>query len=122
MRVTKETNGSETASTDRHDANTAKALLIAYRFWPLAAVHAMLFALAYYVAFSLRFEFELPAHWQAVFLSTLPWILAIKLVTFGVTGELHGWLRHVTLFVTLSHLPGFACSLWLRLRSLTYSC
>lgn len=73
-----------------------RSAIVTRRVWLLVAAHLALFSATYWLAFLLRFDFQLPANWQWVFWASLPWVLATKLVWFGVTGQLHGWWRYVT--------------------------
>ena len=73
-----------------------KSALVTRRVWLLAAAHTALFAMTYWVAYQLRFEFNIPETLLAIFWSTMPWILALKLAVFAITGQLHGWWRYVT--------------------------
>jgi FlaA1/EpsC-like NDP-sugar epimerase len=58
------------------------------------------FALAYWLAFSFRFDFALTPEentkFFVLFLATLPWIVGVKLVVFYAAANFHGWWRHVT--------------------------
>jgi FlaA1/EpsC-like NDP-sugar epimerase len=59
------------------------------------ALHLALIPLGYFAAFALRFDFDIPAEYAALFWRTLPYVLAIRLASFGVFGLFHGWWRHV---------------------------
>ncbi len=58
-----------------------KSAAVTSRVWLLATAHILLFSLAYWAAYQLRFEFDIPAEWLVVFWSTLPWLLALKVCT-----------------------------------------
>jgi FlaA1/EpsC-like NDP-sugar epimerase len=62
----------------------------------LAALHVPVFAGAYWLAYSFRFDFALPPNELLFLLATLPWIVGVKLVVFYATANYHGWWRHVT--------------------------
>jgi FlaA1/EpsC-like NDP-sugar epimerase len=66
------------------------------RIWLLAAAHAVIFAVAYWSAVVLGFDFAIPAHNLEQFYATLPWVVAAQLVIFGLLGQFHGWWRYVT--------------------------
>jgi FlaA1/EpsC-like NDP-sugar epimerase len=57
----------------------------------VALVHLACFAAVYWLAFTLRFDFSIPAGWMQLLVATLPWILAVKLVVFYASGHCHGW-------------------------------
>ena len=44
------------------------------RVWLMALIHLAVFALVYWMAFLLRFDFAIPAGRHAVFWGTLPWV------------------------------------------------
>ena len=58
--------------------------------------HAVLFALIYWLAFNLRFDFHVPKEWMQPLLLTLPWVLVIKLAVFYACGHYKGWWFYVT--------------------------
>ncbi|MEM7311949.1 MAG: hypothetical protein AAF497_02235, partial [Planctomycetota bacterium] len=70
--------------------------LLKHRIWLLAAGHAVVFTAAYWLAFLLRFDFQVSEVFVRRFWITLPAVLAIKLYLFFVTGHFHGWWRYVT--------------------------
>lgn len=65
-------------------------------------VHVPLFAGAYMLAFLLRFDGHLPDEMLWLLVKSLPWVLAIKLLSFQIYG-FHGWWRFVT-FADLASL------------------
>ena len=77
------------------------------RAWLLGLGSLMLFAMVYWLAFALRFDFRIPPEWFSVLLATAPWVLGIKLAVFYATGQCHGWWLHVT-FSDLKALLGAA--------------
>ncbi len=86
-------------------------LALVNRVWLLAFGHGMVFALAYWFAFMLRFDFVVPANHVSRFWVTLPAILAIKLYIFYITGHFHGWWRYVTFSDLAALLRASAASL-----------
>jgi FlaA1/EpsC-like NDP-sugar epimerase len=88
---------------------------------------ACLILASYYGSFLLRFDFKLAPGDQAIFLATLPFVMAVKLATFYAFGLLRGWWRYVglndafdiakanlasagmlyVLFRLILHVPGF---------------
>ena len=70
--------------------------LRAGRVWLLAIAHALLFAAVYWLAFLLRFDFQVPPRDLGIYLQSLPWLLSVKLAVFYLTGHFHGWWRYVT--------------------------
>lgn len=70
--------------------------LIHHRGYLIAAGYLLVFALAYEIAFQLRFDLNVPREMRKLFWLTLPWTAAIKLVAFYSQGSFHGWWRFVT--------------------------
>ncbi len=66
------------------------------RVWLMALVHLAVFALVYWVAFLLRFDFAIPADYIQVFWGTLLWVLAVKFTLFLIAGQYDGWWTYVT--------------------------
>lgn len=62
----------------------------------LAVVNLALFSMIYWLAFLLRFNFSIPSDWRQILLLTAPWILAVKLAAFHLTGPSRGWWFYVT--------------------------
>ena len=69
----------------------------------LLVSHLILFTGVYWIAFSLRFDFQIPQKNLLVFWKTLPLVVFFKLALFYAMGSLHGWWRYVTFsdFITL---------------------
>ena len=67
-----------------------------YRVWLLAFGHALIFATAFWLAFALRFDFQIPPHLVFRLTASLPLIVAIKLIIFYLLKHYHGWWRYVT--------------------------
>ncbi len=98
-------------------AHVLARCLLAGRAWLLAIGHLACFALIYFLAFSVRFEFNLrPQQWELV-LQSLPWVVAVKAGVFYLLGHYRGWWRYVTFAdlvallraATLSTLTILAC-------------
>ena len=78
-----------------------KTSLSPLRMVGILAIYSALIAIAYWLAFELRFEFLVPGetntpgetNWQEVRLNTLPWIVLGKLVMLLVMGEFRGILH-----------------------------
>lgn len=69
--------------------------LVQFRRPLIIAFHLLLIPLAYLLAFGLRFDLAIPAEMEAVFWTTLPYLLAGRLLAFGLFGLFQGWWRHV---------------------------
>ncbi len=96
--------------------------LISVRFWLLAAGHLILFGMVYWLAYGLRFGFnnaEISSEIRDSFWTSLPWLLAIKLVIFYASGHYHGWWRYVT-FSDLTALLRASLVSFLALAALDY--
>jgi FlaA1/EpsC-like NDP-sugar epimerase len=70
--------------------------LASWRFWAVAIGHLAVFALVFWLAMLLRFDFPLPRDEAAKFWAWLPWILAIKFAVFFLLGHYDGWWAYVT--------------------------
>jgi len=66
------------------------------RVWLMAAIHLAVFALVYWMAFLLRFDFAIEPNDMRIFWRTLPWVLAIKFIVFLVAGQYNAWWTYVT--------------------------
>ena len=67
--------------------------LVTPRSWLLAIGHALVFAGVYWLAYLLRFDFEVPADNVAIFWSTLAWVIGLKLLVFYLLAQFQGWWR-----------------------------
>ena len=66
-----------------------------HRLWQLGA-DAVLVALAWYLAFQLRFDFEVPPYFDGLLWDTILIVVAIKLVVFVSFGFYQRWWRYVS--------------------------
>jgi len=71
--------------------------LLSYRRALIVAVHLVLIPLAYFGAFSARFDFRIPPAELRTFAGTLPYLLVIRLLIFARYGLFRGYWRHVGL-------------------------
>jgi FlaA1/EpsC-like NDP-sugar epimerase len=55
------------------------------------------FCAAYYAAYQLRFEFDIPWNFEHVFWATLPFVLVMKLLICHLTGEWNRSFRHASM-------------------------
>lgn len=77
----------------------------------VAAGHAALFVTVYWVAFLLRFDFDVPTVGKDIFWATLPWVLGVKFAAFFVTRHYQRWSHHVTFADLASLVWASLCSL-----------
>lgn len=84
---------------------------LAKRVYALFAVHMAALAVAYVLAFSLRFDFSLPAPMAVVMWSTLAWVLPLKVAVFYRFGSFHGWWRYVSFADLVAILQAAALSM-----------
>ncbi len=73
-----------------------RRFLLSNRIWILGIVHLVLFSAIYTFAFALRFDLKIPDTYRVRFFVTLPVIVGIKIIIFGIGGQLHGWWRMVS--------------------------
>ena len=66
------------------------------RSWLLAGMHLVVFVAAYWGAYLLRFDFDIPSNSLSLYLSSLGWVVGIQLAVFYLLGQFHGWWRYVT--------------------------
>ncbi len=78
-----------------------------FRFLNVASLHVLIFVAVYWIAFLLRFDFNVPTEFWKVFLATLPLVLVVKVPLFFVTSHFHSWSRHIS-FSDLVSLLGTA--------------
>ena len=63
----------------------------------IVAAHVVLFVLGWRLAFELRFDFQIPASDLFLFWTTLPVVLAVRLLAHAAFGLYSGYWRHVGL-------------------------
>jgi len=64
--------------------------------WLLGSGHLVLFAVVYWLAFALRFDFAITPVEMALVWQSLPCVLAVKFVVFFLLGHYEGWWAYVT--------------------------
>lgn len=69
--------------------------LLKYRRVILIVFHAGAFLVAYYLAFGLRFDFDIPENYFSLFTLSLPLVILIQLFIFDGFGLYAGWWRYV---------------------------
>ncbi|MGE0760251.1 MAG: polysaccharide biosynthesis protein, partial [Pirellulaceae bacterium] len=77
--------------------------LVSQRAYILVAAHLVILFCSYAIAFRLRFDGNVPDDMRALFWTTVPGILLLKLLVFRQLGSFHGWWRYVT-FADLASL------------------
>ena len=71
------------------------ALLFRYRTVVLIVAHLVLVVASYTLAFSLRFEWMIPAMYVETYLVTLPLLVVLRLLAFAFYRLYRGWWRYV---------------------------
>jgi FlaA1/EpsC-like NDP-sugar epimerase len=66
-----------------------------YRIWQLA-VDACLIVAAWYLAFRLRFDPDVPPYYHTLWVRALPIVLGVQLITFVLFGFYNRWWRYVS--------------------------
>jgi FlaA1/EpsC-like NDP-sugar epimerase len=79
--------------------------LLAMRLPLLILGHAGVFAVAYFAAYLLRFDFQIPLSHQATMWRALPFVLTFQIGIFWLFSTFHGWWRYVTFRDLLSFVP-----------------
>ncbi len=72
-----------------------KENILKHRRLALTFYHMLIFAAGYWLSFALRFDFDIPENFFALFLMTLPMVLLIKVIIFDRFDLFQGWLRYV---------------------------
>jgi FlaA1/EpsC-like NDP-sugar epimerase len=85
----------------------------------MAAVHALVFAGVYWLAYSFRFDFAMPEDSATLFRSSLGWVIGVQLLVFFFLGQLQGWWRYVT-FADLTALLRASLAALLILAATTF--
>lgn len=99
--------------------DTWRRRLISNRIYLLIVAHLAILGVSYELAFQLRFDWDIPYDERVVFWSSLPAILALKLIFLHRFGSLHGWWRHVT-FADLASLLNASTLSTLAISGLDY--
>jgi FlaA1/EpsC-like NDP-sugar epimerase len=89
-------NGHALRTAARAALRSATAQMSSPRSWMLAAMHALVFVSVYWLAYLLRFDFNVPSESVLVFTSSLGWVIGLQLAIFAVLGQFRGWWRYVT--------------------------
>ena len=84
-------------------------LVLVYRIWLLAIGHGVVFSISLWLAFGLRFDFNIPWDMYDRLSIGFPAVLSTKMLIFFCLGHFHGWWRYVT-FADLKSL--LRASLW----------
>jgi len=84
--------------------------VLRYRRLLVLVAHVVLFSLAYWTAFILRFEFAIPSRYVEIFILTLPLVIVLRMVTFAGFGLFQGWWRHAGMHDLLSIVKAITLS------------
>ena len=76
---------------------TRGEILLLLRRPVIAALHACLIVIAWFGSFAVRLDFGVPQPYRTAMLSTLPFVLAIKLAVFYAFKLFQGWWKYVGL-------------------------
>ena len=79
----------------------------------LATAHAVIFAGVYWLAYLLRFDFDVPAEGMTIFWSSVPWVVGLKILVFCLLSQFHGWWRYVTFADLVALLRASVVSLFI---------
>src|SRR5687768_530434 len=83
--------------TSRRDSSRGLMKLInRHRVWQ-AAVDACLVAIAWYLAFALRFDFAIPNRYEELIAATILLVVVIKVAVLTVFGLYNHWWRYVSI-------------------------
>jgi FlaA1/EpsC-like NDP-sugar epimerase len=69
--------------------------LLRFRKPLILLLHLVLIPLGYLAGFALRFDVPIPAHAMAIYVGTVPLLLAVRLLTFAAFRLYQGWWRYV---------------------------
>jgi FlaA1/EpsC-like NDP-sugar epimerase len=90
---------------------TVAGYLSIRRAWILLIGHALLFALVYWLAFGLRFDFDIPPLAADTFWLSVLWVLGAKLAIFYLGRQYHGWWSYITFADLIALVRASALSL-----------
>lgn len=95
-------------------------LLLRYRRILIILTHFVIFIGAYFLAFSLRFEFDVPLGYEALMYKALPLLVGFQLICFSVYNQYFGLWQYVStndlaqlIKANVLAAVGFVCSLHL---------
>lgn len=80
----------------RHLLQARIAVATSSQVWLHSAILLLLFLAIYWMAFLLRFDFEVPEHWVGVFLHSALWFVGVKWLVFTWARAHQSWKQHVT--------------------------
>ena len=86
--------------------------LVTPRSWFLAVMHVAVFTVAYWLAYMLRFDFNMSPADEGLFASSLLWVVGLKLLVFCLLAQFRGWWRYVTFTDMVALLRAAAVSLF----------
>jgi len=69
--------------------------MIEHRRAILAVLHLAFFAVSFFMAFQLRFDFSMIPHYWRLMLDTIIIMIVVKTLVFGLSGLFSGWWRYV---------------------------
>jgi FlaA1/EpsC-like NDP-sugar epimerase len=75
-----------------------KTFILKYRRQLIVFTNLFLLCLSYYVAFMLRFDWNLPKDYFKVFIKTLPFLVIVKFLVFYYFGLFRGLWRYVSIY------------------------
>ncbi|MHB8155152.1 MAG: polysaccharide biosynthesis protein [Candidatus Omnitrophota bacterium] len=75
-----------------------KLFILKYRKVFISITNFFLISLSYYLAFMLRFDFNLPDDYFMVFIKTLPFLIFVKFIVFYYFGLFRGLWRYVSIY------------------------
>lgn len=106
--------GSEPPAAGRGGGPATKRIMFPLRpRWASAVkigIHLLLVPVAYYFAYSVRFDFDIPSHHLETLLRTLPVLLAIRFAAFALFRVDRGWWRYVSVVDLVSLLKACTAS------------
>ena len=72
-------------------------MINAHRFWLILLFKVLIISMALYMAFLLRFDFQLPDRFLKTYFLLLPFALVVKFPIFWQQGLFRGWWRYVSM-------------------------